>query len=127
MTPPRSPSVRTRSSASSKLPRICTTLAPWISAWASLPSATWPSGMMTAASMPARVAYAAADAEVFPVDAHTTTFAPSSAAFDIATVIPRSLNEPVGFAPSTFKYTLRADLVGQARRRDERRVALARV
>ena len=55
--------------------------------------------------MPARAAYAAADADVFPVDAHTTTFAPSSAALEIATVIPRSLNEPVGFAPSIFNST----------------------
>ncbi len=42
---------------------------------------------------------------MLPVDAHTTTFAPSSAAFEIATVMPRSLNEPVGLAPSTFSST----------------------
>ena len=29
--------------------------------------------------------------------------APSSSAFETATVIPRSLNEPVGFAPSYFR------------------------
>ncbi len=45
------------------------------------------------------------DADVFPVDAHTTTLAPSSAAFEIAIVMPRSLNEPVGFEPSTFSIT----------------------
>src|SRR5262245_38257674 len=61
--------------------------------------------MMTAASMPARAEYAAALADVFPVDAHTTTLAPSSAALEIAIVMPRSLNEPVGFAPSTFSKT----------------------
>ena len=55
--------------------------------------------------MPALVAYAAADAEVFPVDAQITARAPSSAAFEIAIVIPRSLKEPVGFAPSTFNQT----------------------
>ena len=64
--------------------------------------------MTTAASMPARVAYAAADADVLPVDAQTTTLAPSSTAFEIAIVMPRSLNDPVGFAPSTFRYTSRA-------------------
>src|SRR2546421_10147886 len=60
---------------------------------------------MTAAIIPARAAYAAADADVLPVDAHTTTLAPSSAALEIATVIPRSLNDPVGFAPSIFSST----------------------
>jgi hypothetical protein len=34
-----SPNSRTISSASSKLPRTCSTRAPWMSAWASLPSA----------------------------------------------------------------------------------------
>src|SRR5437660_8093678 len=61
--------------------------------------------MITAASISARAAYAAALADVLPVDAHTTTLAPSSAAFEIAIVIPRSLNDPVGFAPSTFNIT----------------------
>ena len=42
---------------------------------------------------------------MFPVDAHTTAFAPSSIALLIASVIPRSLNEPVGFAPSYFSQT----------------------
>src|SRR3954470_10485919 len=62
--------------------------------------------MMTAAIMPARAAYAAADADVLPVDAHTTALAPSSAALEIATVIPRSLNDPVGLSPSYFRYTV---------------------
>src|SRR5882757_5146900 len=34
-----------------------------------------------------------------------TALAPSSAALEIATVMPRSLNEPVGLAPSTLRYT----------------------
>src|SRR5262245_13421800 len=41
--------------------------------------------------------------------------APASTALDTATVIPRSLNEPVGLAPSTFRYTsqpVREDSVG---------------
>src|SRR5438132_9499346 len=61
--------------------------------------------MSTAHVSPARAAYAAADAEVLPVDAHTTALAPSSTAFEIATVMPRSLNEPVGLAPSYFSQT----------------------
>src|SRR3954451_24415864 len=55
--------------------------------------------------MPARAAYAAALADVLPVDAHTTALAPSSAALEMATVMPRSLNEPVGLRPSYFSHT----------------------
>ena len=51
-------------------------------------------------------AYAAAEAEVFPVDAQITALDPSSAAFEIAIVIPRSLNDPVGFKPSYLIHTL---------------------
>src|SRR5438270_942897 len=75
--------------------------------------------MSTAHVSPARAAYAAALADVLPVDAHTTALAPSSAAFEMATVIPRSLNEPVGLRPSYFKYTLaptRADNRGAGNR-----------
>src|SRR3954452_6473261 len=104
-TPSRSPSARTTSSAWSKFPRICTTCAPWINACASLPSAILPSGITTPQVMPARAAYAAALADVFPVDAQTTTFAPSSTALVMAIVMPRSLKEPVGFAPSTLRWT----------------------
>ena len=52
--------------------------------------------------MPARPQYAAADADVLPVDAHTAAVAPSSSAFDTATVIPGP-NDPVGLAPSYFR------------------------
>src|SRR4051794_24267381 len=76
-----------------------------MSAWASLPSAMYPSGMRTAHVRPALEAYAAALADVLPVDAHTTAFAPSSTALEMATVMPRSLNDPVGLAPSTFSQT----------------------
>ena len=62
-------------------------------------------GCTTAHIRPARAAYAAADADVLPVDAQITTLAPCSTAFEIAIVMPRSLNEPVGFAPSTFSRT----------------------
>ena len=42
---------------------------------------------------------------MFPVDAQITARAPSSSAFEIATVMPRSLKLPVGFAPSNLTKT----------------------
>ena len=42
---------------------------------------------------------------MLPVDAQITACAPSRTAADTAQVIPRSLNEPVGFAPSSFSHT----------------------
>ena len=87
----------------------------WAMAWLSLPIAILPSGTSTTAWMPAWVAYAAADAEVLPVDAQMTAFAPCSTAFEIAMVMPRSLKEPVGFMPSNFTNTfapVRADRAG---------------
>ena len=77
-------------------------------AWASFPRAILPDGITTIELMPARCAYAAAEAEVFPVEAHATARAPSSTAFETASVIPRSLNDPVGFRPSNFRYTGRS-------------------
>src|SRR6478735_5900022 len=74
-------------------------------AWLSLPIAILPSGTSTAAVIPACAAYAAADAEVLPVEAQITAFAPCSTARERATVMPRSLNEPVGFMPSNFTKT----------------------
>ena len=50
--------------------------------------------------MPACAAYAASDAEVLPVDAQATAVAPMRRAWVTPTVIPRSLNEPVGLWPS---------------------------
>ncbi len=55
--------------------------------------------------MPAWVAYAAALADVLPVEAQMTAFAPCSTAFETAIVVPRSLKEPVGFIPSNFTQT----------------------
>src|SRR5205814_4022607 len=66
----------------------------------SLPLAILPAGKMTAQRIPARAAYAAAEADVFPVDAQIKPWARRSTALDTATVMPRSLNEPVGFKPS---------------------------
>ena len=51
---------------------------------------------------PARAAYAAAEAEVLPVEAQITVCAPLSTALDTARTIPLSLKEPVGFRPSNF-------------------------
>jgi hypothetical protein len=42
---------------------------------------------------------------VLPVEAQITAWAPRPAAALMATVMPRSLNEPVGFAPSIFSHT----------------------
>ena len=55
--------------------------------------------------MPALVAYAAADALVLPVEAQITALALRAAATDIAVVIPRSLNDPVGLTPSYLMKT----------------------
>src|SRR5690348_17015380 len=90
---------------SSKLPRTMITWAPCRIAWASLPAAILPCGTRTSGLMPALAAYAAIEAEVFPVEAQTTALAPSPTATESATVMPRSLNEPVGLFPSTFSQT----------------------
>src|SRR5699024_11859036 len=74
-------------------------------AWAIFPAAILPAGRITAQPIPARAAYGASEAEVLPVEAHTTISAPPLTAFEIAVVIPRSLKEPVGLAPSTFRNT----------------------
>ena len=42
---------------------------------------------------------------MLPVEAQITASAPSRTAAETAQVIPRSLNEPVGFAPSIFSHT----------------------
>src|SRR5438477_13007751 len=62
--------------------------------------------------MPERAAYAAADADVFPVEAQINARAPRSIARDTAIVIPRSLNEPVGFSPS---FLIRTSQLGATR------------
>ena len=64
-----------------------------------------PWGTRTALIIPALTAYAAALAEVLPVDAQMTARAPCSAALLMAMVMPRSLKDPVGLAPSYFSHT----------------------
>jgi len=86
-----------------------------MTAWASLPIAILPCGISTAQVMPARAAYAAAEAEVLPVEAHSTAFFPLATASVTAIVMPRSLNDPVGLSPSTLMWTVhpvRADSRG---------------
>jgi hypothetical protein len=90
-------------SAASKLPSICTISAPCASTWTALPNAIFPAGTTTKHLIPALAAYAAADAAVFPVDAQTAALLPEATARLMATVIPLSLNEAVGFIPSNFK------------------------
>ncbi len=90
---------------SSKLPSICRILAPCMTAWAILPSAILPLGTSTAEVSPAFAAYAAAEADVLPVDAQMTALRPLASAYVMAMVMPRSLNDPVGFAPSTLTST----------------------
>ena len=51
---------------------------------------------------PARAAYAAALAAVLPVLAQINVRAPRATATLTAAVMPRSLNDPVGFNPSTL-------------------------
>lgn len=68
----------TISKASSKFPSIETISAPYITACDNLPNAILPSGITTIAFKPALAAYAAADADVFPVEAHITIFLPCS-------------------------------------------------
>ena len=56
---------------------------------------------------------------MFPVEAQTTALAPSSTAMEMAIVIPLSLNDPVGFAPSTLSQTcapIRSDRRGAGTR-----------
>ena len=88
-------------------------MAPCTIAWASLPAAIRPAGSSTIGFSPPREAYAAADAEVLPVEAQTTASAPSPAETLTATVMPRSLKDPVGFAPSTFSQTSQPSSLGQ--------------
>src|SRR5680860_840419 len=68
----------TKSRAISKLPSTATATAPCMSAWESLPKAIFPSGISTTHRSPALAAYAAAEADVLPVEAQITAPDPSS-------------------------------------------------
>src|SRR5659263_141647 len=60
------------------------------------------SGIKTLHSSPAKAAYAAMDAPMFPVDASATLCFLNSSAFVISSEEPLSLKEPVGFPASYF-------------------------
>ena len=107
------------------MPRSAITRAPCISACASLPVAILPSGTITAPRRPALAAYAAALAAVLPVEAQMTASAPSRTAAETAQVMPRSLNEPVGFAPSSFSHTSAPTRSDSRSAQHQRRRALA--
>ena len=62
--------------------------------------------MKTTPCISANEANIARLALVLPVDAQITALRPLASACVIATVMPRSLNDPVGLAPSTFKWTV---------------------
>src|SRR5579864_8690754 len=98
-----SQSSRTIRSATSKPPLTLTTVAPCTLAWTSLPDAIRPCGTTTTVRRPKRPPYAAADALVLPVDAQMIASLPAWMAAATATAMPRSLNEPVGFNPSSLK------------------------
>ncbi len=50
-------------------------------------------------ALAAALAYAAIDADVFPVDTHATRVIPNATACEAPQVIPLSLNDPVGLNP----------------------------
>jgi hypothetical protein len=62
---------------------------------------------------------------VFPVEAQITALAPARAATEIAIVIPRSLNDPVGLPPFALQPDVAAGPLGQVPGRHERCAALA--
>src|SRR5262249_56727222 len=82
-----------------KCPVICKQDGPEAERRESLPSAICPEGMKTNAFILARAAYAAIEAEVLPVLAQATPVARSRFACVMPVVIPKSLNDPVGFIP----------------------------
>jgi len=98
-------SASARANASPKVPSTSAIVPPTARTCTSFEEAIAPAGTTIRASIPARAAYAAADAAVLPVDAHTSRVTPRSSARDTASAIPRSLNEPVGFAPSHLSHS----------------------
>src|SRR5690625_7459164 len=94
---------------SSKFPSISMRVAPCTTAWAIFPAAILPAGRITAQPIPAREAYAAAEAEELPVEAHTTISATSMTDFEDAADIPRSLVGQVGLV-SSYVLTMRTSV-----------------
>ncbi len=73
-------------------------------AWLIFPMAIFPFGTSTIVSRPAAAPYAAAEALVLPVEAHSNLGLPRSSDLATATTIPLSLKDPVGLHPSSLKY-----------------------
>jgi hypothetical protein len=61
----------------------------------------------TSAAMPARAAYAANDAPALPLESSAARRTPHALSLLTSTVVPRSLNEPVGDRYSSLKWTVR--------------------
>ena len=87
-----------------------------ISAWASLPIAILPSGIRTTHAMPGAGAYAAAEAEVLPVEAQMTARAPSSTALLMAIVMPAVLERAGRIHALELEVELDAERRAEARR-----------
>ena len=88
------------------MPSTSSIRAPCTRVAAILPSATLPLRHEHRAREPALAAYAAARGDVLPVEAHTTAFArPPRRPWRSRASCPRSLNDPVGLAPSYFSQT----------------------
>ena len=116
---------RARASAS-KLPSTSSTRAPCTRVCAILPIATLPFGTRTAHVRPAFAAYAAADgAGVAGRGAHDRLRALLERLARWPASCPRSLNEPVGFAPSYFSQTSQPVSADSGSAAHERRAALA--
>ena len=119
-------SARARSRQSSKLPSTCTTWAPCTIAWASLPVAIRPGRQQHEQAEAGRVLRTRPPTRrCCPSTRRRRPWRPAPAATLIATVMPRSLNEPVGFAPSTLSQTSQPRSSDSASRRDQRRAPLA--
>src|SRR6266478_3710625 len=81
-----------------------TTVAP--NAWHSITLAIGVSaGITMTAGSPAAAAYAASAPPALPAVGAAKAFAPSCFARETAAVMPRALNEPVGFNPSSLMYS----------------------
>ena len=101
-------------------------MAPYSSACASFPNEMLPCGMKITGCSPAALAYAAIEAEVFPVETQATRVIPSRTACDAPQVIPLSLNDPVGLKPWCLKTSASSPPYSAASApRQQRRAAFA--
>ena len=109
-------SSRTSSSAWSKLPRSAIDARAVHERLGELAAAILPSGTITAPRSPrARGVGRQRLAAVLPVEAQMHRLGPLAHGAETAQVIPRSLNEPVGFGALDLQPHLGADALGRAR------------